>query len=351
MDDATLFEELNLGELTGASATPAPAGESPYLEHIDTTETGEPEGEGEADAGTDEEAAGTDESGTGEGDQPADTGEAGTEPERPLAAEFSIKQGDTEVEVPRDVSISFIADGEERELPLDRVVRLAQMGYYNEQRANEIREFREALPEIEEQFAGLERERDALLEGWQRVLAGDDEYLDQQREDFVRARSPEARADRLERELEQVRRGQFASRDEQEARAFVQNLAPEFEVIGKEAPEVTFEELIGRFNVLTAPLMVRGQIPKTRFREVERIVRGDLRQWADAQNAKRSSARNTQTQLVKKATAETSAAKRQAARAVLPRGTQTGGAQKQAPKKYESASDILGDIASIVRGE
>lgn len=356
LSDDKLFEELGLAELSQKEA-PASGAQDARLENFDAPQGGEPEGEGEtdaeaegesgeagsADAGQDAAAAETDTAESG-----GDAGEGGA---RALAAEFTLRQGDAEVEIPTDVSISFIADGEQRDLPLDRVVRLAQMGYYNEQRAAEIKEFREALPEIEERFEALQNERDMLLQGWQRALAGDDEYLEQERESYLRATSPEARAQRLERELEEVRRGQSTGRADEVGRQFVQSIAPEFEAISKESPEVSFEEVIGKFNMLTAPLMVRGQIPPSKFREVASIVRGELRQWADAQNTKRAGTKKTQTQSVERAQSQATAAKRQAARAVLPRGTQTGGAQKQAPKTYDSASDVLDDVANIVRGD
>lgn len=353
MSDDELFSELELGKLVGESPTPSetPANPDATLERFDSPEgdvaVGEEAADGETEGGEGEAGEGE----AGEAAAPADAATPAGDEERPaLAAEFTIRQGDTEVEIPTDVSISFIADGEQRDLPLDRVVRLAQMGYYNEERANEIREFREALPEIESRFDALEQERDSLVHGLQRILAGDDEYLEQEREAYVRAQSPEARAARLERELEEVKRGQGANQIEQQARQFVAGLAPELDAIVKEAPEVSWEEVVGRFNILTAPLMVRGQIPPTRWRQVEQIVRGDLRQWAEAQNTKRTTAKNTQTQSVQSARAESRAAKRQVARAVLPRGTQTGGAQQQAPKQYETAADILNDLPNVVAG-
>ena len=204
------------------------------------------------------------------------------------------------------------------------------MGFYNEARANEIREFREQLPQIEANFTSLQEQNQILMDGWRRVLSGDEEYLAQEQEQFLRARSPEARAERAEAALQQERQRSQGATAEQQATQFVQGLTPEFETMLAAAPEVSFEEVVGKFNILTAPLMVRGQIPPTKFREVERIIRSELRPWAEAQHARRMGVKKATTATVNRATATSAAAKKQAARAVLPQGTHPTGAPRAA---------------------
>lgn len=349
LDDATLLKELNLG----SAANAADAGASVVDDAV--TEGDQGEGEGDAAEGDETassadvaagEGAGDSEAATpeGEGGEGAETGE-GT----PAAAVgFAVFQGNDEVEVPADLKIKFTADGAERELPLDRVVRLAQMGFYNEERANEIREFREQIPQIRESFESLQSENEMLTAAMQRILSGDEEYLAQEQEEFARAQSPEARAARAEAALEAERQRQRGASVEQQAASFVRSLVPEFETLQTVAPEVTFEEVVGKFNMLTAPLMVRGQIPPTKFREVERIIRSELRPWAEAQHARRVNAKKATTATTARATANAAAAKRQVARAVLPQGTHPTGAPPKAPKKYEQAGDIMNDLDDII---
>ena len=268
-------------------------------------------------------------------------------PAKALATQFAVfdEAGD-ELEIP-DLKIKFKADGQERDLPLDRVVKLAQVGYYNEQRQQELREFREQLPEIESTIASLQEEINLYRTGWQRVLSGDEAYLAQEQEAYLRATSPEARAERLEAENRALRNGQAGSQVASQAVQFVNTLVPKFEQFAAAAPEVSFEEIVGRFNLLTAPFMVRGQIPPAKFREVERVIDSELKPWIETQNEKRTA----KTRTADLATAQAAQAKRQTARAIMPQGTRATGADPVvAPKKYKTASDIFDDLPNLVKG-
>ena len=268
---------------------------------------------------------------------------------RPLQAQFQVYEGEDELEIP-DLKLKFKAAGEERELPLDRVVKLAQQGYYNEQRAEEMRQFREQLPQIEDTISSLQQQNEMLLQGWRRVLSGDEDFLEAERQEFLRTQSPEARAQRLEAELAAERGQTRQSQFERQAANFVQTqLVPELQNLEAEHPEVSFEEIVGRFNLLTAPLMVRGQIPPARFEQVSNLVNTELRPWVDAQNEKRISQKKAQTTVVERATATAQAAKRQTARAVMPQGTPATGAEKVVNKPYKTAADILDDLPNIAK--
>lgn len=293
------------------------------------------------------------EAGGDEGEEPGVAGEGAeketaAEPVAPkqLAAEFQVFDAEGELEIP-DLKLKFKAEGEERELPLDRVVKLAQQGYYNEERAQEIKEFREAVPRIEEHITSLQEQNQMLLEGWKRVLEGDDDYLEGEREQYLLSTSPEARAARAEARLREIEQQGVLSKEEQQANQFAASLAPQLEAIEQAATEVPFEEIIGRFNLLTAPLMVRGVIPPTKFRDVERIIGSELRPWVEARQEERLKTKQSATASVSTATARTAALKRQVSRAVMPQGTHAAEAPKAA-KKYTSATDILDDLQNIV---
>jgi hypothetical protein len=351
LDDATLLKELGLGSAANSDSAAAPDAQA--TDDADTegdqgaSDSAAAEGDSEVEGADDAagESGDGSETGTaeGEGGEGAEA-ESGTAP----AVGFSIFQGADEVEIPNNLKIKFKADGEDREVDLPGVVRLAQMGYYNEQRATEIKEFREQLPQIRESFESLQSENEMLTTAMQRILSGDEEYLAQEQEEFLRASSPEARAERAERALEQERLRQRGAGAEQQAAQFVRSLVPEFETLQTVAPKVSFEEVVGKFNMLTAPLMVRGQIPPAKFREVERIIRSELRPWAEAQHARRVNAEKATTAVATRATATAALAKKQAARAVLPQGTHPTGAPPKAAKKYESAGDIMDDLDDIV---
>lgn len=352
LPDAELLQELNLGPAAQAAEVTPTGATDPikrFVPPADPAGSQAADGEGgversetaESRAETAAQAAGAEGNGEPDSQVPAPV-------ERQLQAQFAVFEGDTELEIP-DLTIKFKAAGEERDLPLDRVVKLAQQGYYNEQRAEEMRAFREERPIIEQTIAGLQAQNQMLVEGWRRVLSGDEAYLAQEQQEFLAAQSPEARAARLEQELARERGQTREVQFERQAAQFVQgHLVPSLQQIETEHPEVSFEEIVGRFNLLTAPLMVRGQIPPTRFQEVDRLVQTELRPWVDAQNDKRVQAKKQATTTTLRATAEAAAAKRQVARTVMPQGTQATGAQRAAPKKYATAADILDDIPGII---
>jgi hypothetical protein len=61
-------------------------------------------------------------------------GETVTEPVK-LATDFTLLDNENqEVEYPAELKVKFTANGKEVELPLDRTIRLAKMGFYNEEK-------------------------------------------------------------------------------------------------------------------------------------------------------------------------------------------------------------------------
>jgi hypothetical protein len=71
---------------------------------------------------------------TPEGEGAPDPNATPAEPVK-LATDFNLLDAENqEVEYPTDLKIKFTANGKEIELPLDRTVRLAKMGFYNEEK-------------------------------------------------------------------------------------------------------------------------------------------------------------------------------------------------------------------------
>lgn len=354
LDDNTLLQELNLGGDKTATPAGKPAGDETQPVQDAAEDDAALEEGGDADDSGEQPDAGAEGAEAVEGQEAAPEGEGdGKEAvvptaDRPLQAEFQVFDAEGELEIP-ELTLKFKANGEERELPLDRVVKLAQQGYYNEELVQNVREWRETQPKYEQALQELEQERQMLLDGWRRVLSGDEEYLAQEQEAFLQAQSPEARAQRAEQEVQRIRQQQQMGQQEQAAQQFVASLVPEFEALEQAAPNVTFEEIVGRFNLLTAPLMVRGQIPPSRYNEVARIIQSELKPWAESRNTERATKQKAATEQVKQSTAKTAAMKRTVSRAVMPQGTHAPEAPKN--KKYETAQDILDDIPNLVRGQ
>jgi hypothetical protein len=102
-----------------------------------------------------------------------------------------------EVEYPTDLKIKFTANGKEVELPLDRTVRLAKMGFYNEEKEARFEQIETRNKQLEPFARELHEEAQTLQHALDRILAGDDEFLAKAREHYKNETSPEAENERL----------------------------------------------------------------------------------------------------------------------------------------------------------
>lgn len=295
----------------------------------------------------------------------ADEGEEaeGEEPEAPVAEEpkklltsFTVKD-DTgaETEIP-SLKLSFKAGGKMQEdLPLDKVVRLAQSGFYAEQMGAERDQLKKELPEIQTRAERLE----AALEDQKalnaRMLEDEDFFL-QAREQYAAVNTPEHRAQRAEAKLRETEQRQQQVRLVEEANGFVQNaVTPILTRLAEEYPTVTVEELYGRLTIETAPLLRNGVIPRQHWNEVTRLLESSVAQYAEAQHARRDGDRVKATQKatkeVTKAQETATKAKRVLAKAMAPAGKGTVKAKPPAIRTAEDAADaVIADIKSMVFG-
>ena len=70
---------------------------------------------------------------------------------RELATQFTLRDKDGELEVP-DLIIEFNANGKTRREPLDKVVRMAQFGVYNEEREQTVQQTKREMAETQARF-------------------------------------------------------------------------------------------------------------------------------------------------------------------------------------------------------
>ena len=254
---------------------------------------------------------------------------------------FAVFDAEGEVEIP-NITLTFTAGKKEyAQVPLDKVVRMAQAAPLAEQYRTEA----ERVPVLEQTLQEREqaiRQREADIEQnnalYEKLLTNPDLYV-QAVEAYQRLQSPEARAERAEREMQSLRQQQQQFEQQRQAQQSVQGalqvaqerIVPVVQALQQQyASVIDAEEIADRFHTLTADLLEAGPhgrpwVPPTKLPEVERRVQTDLTQWAEAKAAKRRQSQTAATaqvsEQVTKAQQDAQAAKRQLARVTAPART------------------------------
>jgi hypothetical protein len=262
--------------------------------------------------------------------EPAPEGEEAPAP-KPVT-DFLVEDADgDEVDV-SGVEVTFMANHEAHTLPLDRVVRLAQMGKYNEALQTEVKETRT-------QYADLQSQLEEVTK------------LAESRADLAIA------ASRAEDRLAAIARQQEGSKFAAQVTEFVDNsLYPAFTEIQTMYPSVSAEELWGRFSMATAHISRNGIIPPSHWREAMQVVDRDLGPFAaqlhDQRTEHVASAKASESAAVRKAQEEATRAKKMVAKAIRPAGS----GNSQPPKRKaivnsdDAVDDIIGgDVLDLVR--
>lgn len=270
--------------------------------------------------------------------------------------EFQVKASDgTPVSEFPDLTFKFQANGKEIEAPLDKVVRLAQMGVYNEQREADVAQARTILSQRDTELETL-RNANAEYEQYFEQFMRDDQFLANARAQYARQNSPEARLAAERQRLEMERAQMVHQQQLGQAQSYVTNrVAPAVERVGANNPLVSNEEILGKMQQLTAPLLVNGVLPPDRLFDVMRIVESDLTSWAEDRNASRAQTTAATEKRARRqidaARVEAAMAKRQLARVASPAaaagragpaGTGTGASRKANPSVEDWMQDEFG---------
>lgn len=198
-----------------------------------------------------------------------------------LATDFNLLDGENqEIEYPAELKIKFTANGKEVELPLDRTVRLAKMGFYNEEKEARFEQIEERNSKLEPFARELHQETQTLQTHLDRILAGDDEFLAKARELYKKETSPEAENERLRARVKQLEENPRAptvtANAPQQAAVAV---APVIEALIEGNKDVVPEaEIWQHLQKLTAPYRDKaGAILPDRLRDVVATVQGALK--------------------------------------------------------------------------
>jgi hypothetical protein len=345
--DADLASRYGLGEPAAIQATdPAEGPESEgELEELPA--------EPEAPAG--DESTATD----GEDDAAADPAAPAETPK--LAAEFTIRDAEGELEVPRDITIEFVAGKKKYALPLDRVVRMAQSAPMAEALRVENEDLRgkaERAEHIESVAQQLQEEIETNNSIYERMLQDENFYLEV-RERYEAENTPEKRAERERAAIERDRKAVQSERErlqQQEhiravAEAVTTRIVPRIQALSEQYKNVEWEEIRDRWYFLTSPLLApdgRGgvAIPPGKIQAAEALL-PDLEKWVQARSAKVAQASRSTTDAANKKVTEAQhravAAKRQLARAAAPALTHANTATPDKPreKPIKTSSDAV----------
>lgn len=288
------------------------------------------------------------------------------EPEKPaettekpkLATEFTVADAQGEIEVP-DLTIKYKANGKDVERPLDKVVRLAQMGEYNERREQEVVQTRTDNHRIAQENQALQQYVDSIQKDLTALFNDqkDELYLSLKAQ-YAQHNTPEAQLARTQQQLRSIEQQQQDQALQQQVRAFAEPLQNHLVSLSTQHPEVPVEEIIGRFSMLTAPYLQAGRVPPSAFSQVAQIVDRELTPWVQHTHETRSAAKSQQDQITQErikretqaATAKTVLAKRQLARAIPGTAGTTATKLREQPQapKYKQAGDILNDLPRII---
>jgi hypothetical protein len=275
-----------------------------------------------------------------------------------LATEFILRDDDGEVEVPA-LTVEYKANGKMRKDRLDQVVKLAQWGVYNqerEQKVYQVEQMAQQVHEEREQLAALLSERESQIE----KLLLDDDFLFAVRDAYGEENSPEKRATRAERAVEDLRVEQQMSAIAETGKQFFEGeVMPALDTIAGALPSVSIEELAEKFQMAMyahAERAPNGEayIPASRYDAVRQYILDDLAVWAQAQHGRRlrtttsAPQRETQQALAERdrARVEAQKAKRAVGQKMVPVGS--AGRPSGKPRAGGSGTTVDDAVASAL---
>lgn len=274
-----------------------------------------------------------------------------------LATDFTLSDAEGEVEIPA-LMVEYKANGKVRKDRLDQVVKLAQFGVYNEEREQKVRQVEQQTVQLQQERDELARlidEREAQLE---RILSDEDFFLTV-RDAYAAENSPEKRAERAEREVQQIKmQSQLADISRQGQVFYEGEVRPALDLIAQALPTVSPAELEERMAYamqLHAQVGPNGQpyLPASQFDAARQYIVNDLAMWAQMMHARRSepatSPQLEQAQAaVAKAQVEAQKAKRAVGQATKPVGRASSAPAKPKVTKPATIDDAVDSAMSEI---
>jgi hypothetical protein len=273
-----------------------------------------------------------------------------------LATEFTLYDEEGELEVPA-LTIEYKANGKVRRDRLDQVVKLAQWGVYNEDRARHTQEIEQRAVQIEQelsQYASLVEQREKQIER----LLQDDDFFYSVREAYERESSPDRRAERAEQELQRFQTESEISNIAASGEVFYSNeVEPAVGMIVEAFPTLTKEEVEFQLARGIGPYLAvapNGEpyVPKERYQEVRNLIVEQLASWANMVHTSRAAPvtamQNKAREQEEKARIEAQRAKRTVGRATQPVGRAAKDGSQPKQKSLVTIDDALDSAINSV---
>lgn len=264
--------------------------------------------------------------------EPAPTPEPARQPE----TKFTLADKDGEIEAP-DLTVTYQANGKLREnVPFDHVVRMAQRGEYDVEREQRVMQSQQLVAQKDQEITARDQKL-AQYDRWFDQILGDEGFRQRALENYQEANTPEAKLAEAQQELRDRDARQQRDYENQQDAAFVETqVTPRVtQLIKQYESTVPFEEIMGRFNMLIAPLMDRGLVGRQNLPTVKHLVDTDLAHWVEQLHNTRLLDRKKTTDTVAAEQTKTTLAKRQLARAQQPSPVGVPAAPKST--EFESA--------------
>lgn len=264
------------------------------------------------------------------------------EDKKPPLTKFAVFDDRGELEVPDELKFAFKANGKEyTDVPLEKVVALAQMGIYNHEQQQKVTQ---TLSEAQQALAERDQLRTALqqYDDYVAKMLTDDNYLEAAREELAKLNAPEYKIQREREQLEEQKQQWQRQQEDQVVGQYTsQRLAPTINALLEQYPSVSHYEVMGRFTEITAPMLVRGRIPVDRLAQVDQAVNTNLAEWVRGVHASRSVSETKRKEDVTSTQRELISTKKAIARKAAPSGKVAPTVNKLKPVK--SASDWFTD--------
>lgn len=273
---------------------------------------------------------------------------------KPPLTKFVMYDEQGELEVPQDVKFSFKANGKEmKDVPLEKVVQMAQRGYYNEEREQQVLAAKEFVQQAEQEKGQLTQMVQQYEQAYAQLFT-DPDFYERARERFMASQTPEARAQRLEVENAQLKQARERESATQAIQQFTeQQIVPAVNQLMAQYPEVAQQEVLDMFSRLVRPLQQQGVVPPQRLAEVKHLIDNDLTYFVSGLADERRAKTEAKSVEVKQAQQQATQAKRQLARAVTPpaNAAPITNDQTKKPVKFKSAKEWLDSTFALPSDE
>lgn len=218
-----------------------------------------------------------------------------------LATHFTLKDATGgELAIPKGLVIEFRANGKSRAEPLDKVVKFAEMGFYNHEREQRMQTIASENVEYKTEVAATQQQlatREAQLE----QLLSDPAYLERALSEYQKATTPEAQAQRLLERANEEREQVAIERERDQIDAvgkpyYEREIVPSLEMIRTAAPYVTEEEIVSKLTRFTDTLIDprTKRIPPAKHAQINQYFLTEMIPWATQLHEFRGGGRTSQ---------------------------------------------------------